>query len=488
MSSGLRPQPIEGVSEWDRDRNYGVIIDAGSSGSRVYLYSWKDPNTWPKSAYPITVERGNTEFFEFKVKPGLSSLQDEPQKIGAYLKPLLEFSAKHIPPEKQSSTPIYLLATAGMRLVPLDKQETMFQMVCDFVRDNYLFSVAGGCQQHFRIISGNLEGIFGWTTVNYLKRQFHQFKISSESALPSTYGLLEMGGASTQICFEPTKLMAKEHKNDLTQLKIRYLDGTERSFGLYVHSFLGFGANEAFRKYRELNYNSKSFQDPCYPLNYQTTHALTGTNVTGTGNFDNCLQSTTPILQKELKCYEDPCLFNGVHVPLQDMRNHHFLGVSEFWYTTFKIYDKSGAYDYQALLKAARSYCSLSWNDILDKYDHRQLPHADDIPRLEEQCFKTAYIMNMLHVGLGLPKESNSNGRPIFESIDDVDGFDTSWTLGAMFLYASSSIPPQNYALSQMLLWFFFASVLGVGLMAGLQYWQTRRHYKRLNLARMMSA
>jgi Golgi nucleoside diphosphatase len=38
-----------------------------------------------------------------------------------------------------------------------------------------------------------------------------RFENYVEDDLPSTFGLLEMGGASTQIAFEPTKIMAKKH-------------------------------------------------------------------------------------------------------------------------------------------------------------------------------------------------------------------------------------------------------------------------------------
>lgn len=49
---------------------------------------------------------------------GISSLADFPEKVDGYVKNLLDYAAKHIPASKHHETPLYILATAGMRMLP----------------------------------------------------------------------------------------------------------------------------------------------------------------------------------------------------------------------------------------------------------------------------------------------------------------------------------------------------------------------------------
>lgn len=41
-----------------------------------------------------------------------------PEKASDYIHPLLSFAAQHIPKNKHQETPLYILCTAGMRILP----------------------------------------------------------------------------------------------------------------------------------------------------------------------------------------------------------------------------------------------------------------------------------------------------------------------------------------------------------------------------------
>ena len=63
-----------------------VVIDAGSTGSRVHIYQYK-----VSGAGLATVKQ---PFSSLKVTPGLSDYADQPQNVGESLSPLLEYAYK----------------------------------------------------------------------------------------------------------------------------------------------------------------------------------------------------------------------------------------------------------------------------------------------------------------------------------------------------------------------------------------------------------
>lgn len=254
--------------------------------------------------------------------------------------------------------------------------------------------------------------------------------------------------------------MAKQHFNDLTQVKLWKSDGSPLSFNIFVTTFLEFGANEARRRYLQrltkanektkngASDRTKEILDHCLPQGLSTLEH--GVTLKGTGKFDVCVQDVSPLLNKELPCPDKPCFFNGVHIPLKDFRFHRFIGVSEFWYSVYDVFGLGGSYNASTLMAASSKYCSSDWKDIEDGHTKGQFPHVQDMSRLKSQCFKSGWLLNILYEGFGFPRESlpPPDSRPdrqhdlpvYFESVNEINNFTVSWTLGAVLHQVATSI------------------------------------------------
>ncbi|KAI6036020.1 nucleoside phosphatase family-domain-containing protein [Pisolithus microcarpus] len=412
--------PPTSTDPWLAARRFGVVIDAGSSGSRLQIYSWKDPgvvlaekgdivrNTLPKVEKGVQVG----EDWITKVEPGLSSFADNPEGVASYLEPLIQHAQSQIPPSLESETPLFLLATAGMRLLSPVQQARVLNAVCQYLRSSSNFRIDdeskdGPC--------GLSEGLFGWIAVNYLMDGFTGGK--SEK---TTYGFLDMGGASTQIAFEPAD-------SDLRNVRLRLLGGEEGQAPGVRDDLVGI--------WDESGKGTDLILSEGRP---QSAHSSVPYQLIGTGSFTQCLQKTAPLLNKEAPCSEAPCLFNGVHVPPINFSSSRFIGVSEYWYSSEHIFGLGGPYDFV--------HAGLLGGDgeVLQNGEVIQT----GLSRLQMQCFKAAWIVNVLHEGIGIPRivaqqaEKKGLGRPLFQSMDNVGDIAISWTLGKMVLEASKAVKP----------------------------------------------
>lgn len=98
--------------------NYAVVIDAGSTGSRSFVYHYFTDE--------ITKQKKFTPMARKKVVPGLSSFGKHPEDIVSYLAPLLYDAAEVIGSEYHAKTKVFIKATAGMRLIPEDEQKIIW--------------------------------------------------------------------------------------------------------------------------------------------------------------------------------------------------------------------------------------------------------------------------------------------------------------------------------------------------------------------------
>lgn len=458
---------------------YGIVLDAGSSGTRLYIYRWlhNDLARLESSNLRTLPELISKDKWTKKVHIGLSTYGETPQLIGEdHLKPLLKHALEYVTESIVPQTPIFLLATAGMRLLPQYQQDKVLSTVCKYIRSETKFSIPD-CGLHVQIISGETEGLFGWIAANYLVGGYDAPSEHNHGKGHHTYGFLDMGGASAQIAFVPTATEIEKHGNDLKLVRLRRINGSTEEYNVFVTSWLGFGVNEARRLFLKnliQQYEGDGvieLPDPCLPAGVKLTldsHDIIedDTNerhLLGTGNFDACLRQTHPLLRLDVPCEDYPCLVNGVHVPSIDFSINHFIGISQFWHTTHEIFEMGyddKAYDFETYQARVRAFCQRDWSSIQSDIASKLWGKKVDAQTAQSVCFRASWLINMLHDGIGIPRvgieglsssfNSTSNvGKPKgylapFQAVDSIKSTEVSWTLGQMLLYASSTIPPPD--------------------------------------------
>ncbi|KAF7560253.1 hypothetical protein G7046_g3918 [Stylonectria norvegica] len=460
---------------------YGVILDAGSSGTRVYVYKWKNPAAAVNAASATELQNLPKLKLEKskKLHPGVSSFADNVASVGPdHLQPLIDMALEEVPRDKISETPIYLMATAGMRLLPQQQQTALLQNICTYLRSATKF-ILPDCSAHIQVISGETEGLYGWIAANYLLGGFHHPEKHNHGKNHHTYGFLDMGGASAQIAFAPNVTESEKHANDLKLVRMRNIDGSATEHKVFTATWLGFGANKARQRFVEnlqelYGKDTHELPDPCMPKGLRTTlegEPIQGKQklkdkdlaLVGTGMFDECLRETYPLLGKDTPCQDHPCLLNGQHVPAIDFDVNHFVGVSEYWHTTHGVFGKKHkAYDLATYQNNVMEFCSRDWSQIVQDLDKRKKTPEHKAADAREACFKASWLINMLYDGIGIPrigleggdapsvngtKDASDKGKEDvdpFKPIDKVDGIELSWTLGKMVLYAAGQVPPQG--------------------------------------------
>ena len=219
------------ASSRSSDVSYAVLIDAGSTGSRMYIYKFNLNGNGKVDSVDDVEELSHSLG---KLKPGLSSMLHKPDDIEAYFQKLFDEAHKIIPEEKQSSTPFVVLATAGMRLLPEPDQDAIMNKVKEILRSNdspFLFK-----DHNVQVISGKEEAIFAWITVNFI-----QGVLTSPKRPRFSWGVLDMGGASTQ----NTMSLFKKPKHSTT-LKLG-----KKTYRLFARSYLDMGLATIHDRYLE---------------------------------------------------------------------------------------------------------------------------------------------------------------------------------------------------------------------------------------------
>uniref|UniRef100_H3B0E2 Ectonucleoside triphosphate diphosphohydrolase 4 n=1 Tax=Latimeria chalumnae TaxID=7897 RepID=H3B0E2_LATCH len=403
--------------------------------------------------------------------PGIADLFSTPDKASDYIYPLLSFAAEHIPRAKHKETPLYILCTAGMRILPESQQEAILEdLRTDIpVHFDFLFS-----DSHAEVISGKQEGVYAWIGINFVLGRFDHIEDEDAAVVEvnvpgnenqeavvrkRTSGVLDMGGISTQIAYEVPKTVSfassqqeEVAKNLLAEFNLGCdAHHTEHVYRVYVATFLGFGGNAARQRYEDLifvNMTMKNRQlgtqiglntdspylDPCLPLGMKDEIQQGGQtlHLQGTGDFDLCRQVIQPFINKTNETLSS---LSGVYQPPIDYQNSEFYGFSEFFYCTEDVLRMGGDYDAAKYAKAAKGYCATKWTTLKERFDRGLYASHADLHRLKYQCFKSAWVYEVFHTGFSFPT-SYTNLKTALLVYDR----EVQWTLGAI-LYRTRFLP-----------------------------------------------
>ncbi|KAF0273437.1 hypothetical protein FOG51_01683 [Hanseniaspora uvarum] len=452
------------------DSEYVIVLDAGSSGTRSFLYriDRNGDENLPKIY--------TTNSLSFKHKPGISSYYNfKTKKVDVddlfeeSIEKLLEKTYKQLKVDlknevedvdlylKDLDIPIFVQATAGMRLLPEKAQNEILDGICSELykkNSKWPFKVyENQClNNQVDIIDGQLEGVYGWLSLNYQLENLS----GSNNGDKDTYGFMDMGGASQQIAFAPSIMKINSNKKSTSLVRLN----DNHEYDLFVKTWLGFGTNQARKRYLQqlimLNlennndfddddFTNRDIYDNCLPKN--AVHSFTFNhkefNIKGLGEFEKCEKMIYPLLLKHIPCDDDgdaegECLFNGVTVPKINFEHDKFVGISEYYYLTKDLFDMHNKpINFITLQENIKDFCETDYSVLRSRY-----PNLDE-DLLVNSCFKLNWLTNVLHEGfqfprLGLDDINSENDHIPFMTMGEVNDMELSWTMGKAIMYAAS--------------------------------------------------
>lgn len=425
---------------------YGIVFDAGSSHTSMYIYKWpadKQNGTGVVSQHSECHPKGK----------GISSYSDQPGAAGQSLDNCLKMATKEIPAARHRLTPVYLGATAGMRLLNQSNHVNSTRVLKEVGEKikGFPFDFKGAA-----ILSGQEEGAYGWVTVNYLLENFIKYGFIGHwmTSGRATVGALDFGGASTQITFV-THDGLQDPKDSM---KLRLYG---QNYTLYTHSFLCYGRDQMLLKLLAQVLKSQAYphkaSHPCYPKDFTTTITLEeiynspctshlkptpysqGAHVTlqGTGQYTACLQNMEEIFDFKI-CSFSQCSFNEVFQPNV---TGNFMAFSAFFYvhSFLERVTKVSVRSPDQLKKATTTLCNMTSSEM-------SIIAPDQKSRLHDYCAASVFVDLLLTKGYGF----NEDSFPKISFQKKAGDASVGWALGYM-LILSNLVPAEGYSLRKAL-------------------------------------
>ncbi|XP_077161759.1 ectonucleoside triphosphate diphosphohydrolase 2 isoform X2 [Paroedura picta] len=365
----------------------------------MFVYKWpadKENDTGIVSQHSMCDVKGG----------GISSYAADPPAAGRSLVACLDRAVKDVPTEKHAITPLYLGATAGMRLLNLTDSRASDDVLAAVASTlkNYPFDFRGA-----KILSGEDEGVFGWITANYLLENFIKYGWIGQWVRPPkrTLGAMDLGGASTQITFETQDAI----ESPLNAMTLRLYGQT---YKVYTHSFLCYGRDQVLKRLLSKVLKAERYalkvENPCWPRDYKknftvetvydspctsaekpTNYFPTATvNMRGSADPALCRQRVESLF-RFTGCTFTRCSFDGIFQPSV---TGNFIAFSAFFYTMDFIQSSMKRYIATPgdLEEAVVELCNSSWSELLQKA-------PDQEKRLHDYCATAVFIQLLLMEG-----------------------------------------------------------------------------------------
>lgn len=424
---------------------YALMIDAGSTGSRIHVYRFNNCGPTP--------ELENEDFKMTEPKKGgsgLSSYKSDAEGAAKSLDVLMDLAMASVPDNLKSCTPVAVKATAGLRKLGPELSDAILAAVRTRLETVYPFPVVSEEHGGVEVMDGKDEGVYAWITTNYLLG-----KIGGPDKTP-TAAVFDLGGGSTQIVFEPTfpdapaggmpeKLSEGDHKYSLS------FGG--REFTLYQHSYLGYGLMSARENLHKLvvqnvadnNPNSLTWLqapilNPCiipgmtqevtvelgdsHPLGPSVTVNMTGPT---TGSSAQCRALAEKTLLKEKECTLSPCAFNGVHQPsLAKTFSREEIYLFSYFYDRTSPLGMPESFTLRELRELTARVCDGPRSDKGSWEPFKAVTGAvDELMDRPETCLDLNFMMALLHTGYEMPIERE------VKIAKKIKGNELGWCLGA---------------------------------------------------------
>ncbi|XP_019366010.1 PREDICTED: ectonucleoside triphosphate diphosphohydrolase 2-like isoform X2 [Gavialis gangeticus] len=412
---------------------YGIVLDAGPSHTTLFIYQWsakKENNTGVVSEHSTCTVQG----------PGISNYSTYPEEAGNSLKACLKQAMEAIPEQQHSQTPVYLGATASMRLLNLTNpalSDGLLAAVTSMLK-SYPFDFRG-----VKILSSQKEGVFLWAAVNYLLENFIKYAWTGHwiHSRKGTVGVMTLRRDSLQITF-----MLKGESQDPEKEVMLQLYG--HTYKVNTHTFLCYGRDQVLKRLllkvvQDQGY-ARNASNPCWPLSYSrdvllhSVHADPCTasdsplsvpahkdtfHITGSSNSSACRKLVGNLFNSSSFCSFSDCSPNGAH----KSSGTKFLVTSE----TLNFLKEMAPYT--DLGQATDLLCGMSRKELNEKFKKRPNMLAD-------YCTLSTFIYH-LHA-MGYQSDLDSSGQTAFQISDTSAG----WALGYM-LNLTNTIPEDELIL-----------------------------------------